>query len=642
MLVGVTGFVTLVAAGQRLLRRRNAVQQLPPRAEVPFLLWGMVLFFVFWTCLSYLFSETRNYGLDEVLQTTSISLLFLWTIRRADEQGLSQYFRRIVRVILWSAIVACLVGMVVYVSQPVNRFVGTFFDYRFHTDYWPNAWADFLLLVWPLALYEVIQRRGSWKGWLACTVLGMLFGSLLLSFSRGAMLAVILQIVILLAPALFLHLRDIRYRRIARSELRQMLVQGLIMLCIAAAMFLSLNAMRSRMYDIQSVAAKVTFTSSEGTSSIDERAQFWRQALALSTEHPMLGWGPYSFRFVQPRLAEGVLATSDHPHNVLLKIAMERGWAGLLIVLACAAYVLSMSLRTLFLDRRFDWSQERDLRTLLLLAAVTGVVAHSMIDYNLQFAGIAVPFWLCLGLLVAPLLAEEHMPSTSFTRWKTARNFLRLEVLTACVMLIVAVWEGRFLVLSSLGRHAQADGKTNEALEWYQSARREWLSRDMYLSESQLFLEKGQLQNARDSLERYLAENAQDPRAWKLKGIVEMRSGKRQQAMISLEHALELGAFTDPGITRLLLEYADTGSGDLTMRKQEFDMLFSAYATAIEQNTHFIALSDAPEEVLAMSRSLAKLFPTDAQRYKLIARSAYRHAAEERMRFAARKPGMLW
>jgi O-antigen ligase len=46
----------------------------------------------------------------------------------------------------------------------------------------------------------------------------------------------------------------------------------------------------------------------------------------MSWERPMIGFGPGTFRFVQPQLQHEVLATSDHPHNVFLKLAMERGW----------------------------------------------------------------------------------------------------------------------------------------------------------------------------------------------------------------------------------------------------------------------------------------------------------------------------
>ena len=132
LLTGVAAFITLVSHTKN---RRIG------NKDVPLMLWGAVMGFIALTIISYLLSTTSNYGLDEVLRTGALSLVLLWIIRAAsDGDAGDEYIVRIVRILCITVIVACGIGIMVYVFQPVNRLVGSFFDFRFHTDYWPNAW----------------------------------------------------------------------------------------------------------------------------------------------------------------------------------------------------------------------------------------------------------------------------------------------------------------------------------------------------------------------------------------------------------------------------------------------------------------------------------------------------------------------
>ncbi len=643
LLALVAGTITLLYALKRLFGISTDTAQPVRKAEVPFGLWSMVLALLFITIASYFHSSTRNYGLDAVIRNTSFSLIFFWTVRTGLDGLQNRLLTKVIHIMTVVATVAAFIGIFVYVLQPVNRFVGTFFDIRFDTDYWPNAWADFVLLAWPLMTIHMIQakKRLNRSTILAC--IGLLLGTLLLSYSRGAFLALLVQggLMIMLFGAL--AYRDIRYKRILKSMRASVFFHtggiGLIAVCV----FLSVNVMRSQFNTVQSVTEKVTFTASEGTSSIDERSQFWSQAIEMAKKHPILGNGPYSFRFLQPEYMQGVLETADHPHNVLLNSAVDNGWIAALLVVFIVFYAVGSSTKMLFTARR-EWSQEKDITAIMLITAVLGVYAHNMIDYNFQFVGISLPYWLCLGFLITPGTSRNDAIGTSFVRWKFSRYLFRLKVMLAVTLLSVTVFEGVGLVLSSLGRHAEAAGDTEKALMWYKHARFEWFSRDMHLSEAQIYLQKNDPVSALHAIDTYMSENAVDARAWKLKGMSLMEQQKMQEAEEALSHAYALGKYTDLGILHLLLQTGKDPAAkkNLEKRKLEFDTLFSAYANAIEKNTHFIALSQNVEELLSVSRELSKLFPTDEKSYKKIARRAADHAREERERFSAHAEGMLW
>ncbi len=631
------GFLTIISLiGDRLRmsRRRDQsdAQSLPSWIRV------CVLFIILWTVVSYFFSSTLNYGLDEVLRTAAYLLLFLWVIS-LREQGIASYIRDwIAPTLTLTAVTASVIGMFVYVLQPVMRFSGTFFDARFHTDYWPNAWAEFLLIALPLTLLCVVRNPPYRRYW--CIAMAILLSALYLSFSRGGMLAFggeVLLFVLLIAVQAF---RATVLRRMLKVHAKRLLIQILAVLAGATVLVLCLNSLRSLQFDIQSLREKVTFTAAEGKSSVNERAQFWEEAVDMAMEEPLTGYGPYSFRFWHPASMRSVLATSDHPHNAVLKMAAERGLptAAAFILLFGGLLLSSFILLIRENTEPFDDKMVR----LTILTAVSGVLAHVMIDYNLQFTGIGLPLFVLLAFL-APLRAASEERKASFRRWKVRRLLDNTLLCIAFTLLLLTVWEGLFLVTSSLGRHALSGNNPEAALRWFGRSHTELFSRDLYLSEASIHLQQGNSTGAIVSIDRYQSLNTWDTRGWKLLGEAYLKQGTYPEAIMALETAYNHGAYTDVGILRLLLQaYSQGNSNTYKSRKTEFDTLFVAFADAVEQNTHFIALSDNVEELQQVSRLLARLFPIDAERYKKIARDATTNAQKERQSYDARPAGNLW
>lgn len=613
------------------------------KTELPLYYWCIALLYLGLSIVSYAFSETRNYGLDEVLRSAGYMLLFLWVARKQIDDAQSAFSQRFPLVVTLATTVAGIIGVAVYALQPVNRFVGTFFDYRFHTDYWPNAWAEMVLLAWPLIILCAWRHSSSLCRKSLPVILGFVIGTLFLSYSRGAMLAFIAQIFLIAVLFGMMMSRDIRYQRTWKPVTLSIAIRALATLMMAFATFFAVNALREVRFDVQSVSEKVTFTAAEGKSSVNERAQFWEQALNFIQEKPLLGWGPYSFRFVQPQKMTTVLATSDHPHNVALKIAMERGIVSLALFASIFGVVLGLALFSFFNLRR-GASMENDVQVVTMIVAVTGVLLHNMIDFNLQFVSLGMGTIMCIGFLVIPSKTNSSDATLTFRRWRLRKNLSKLDCILSGLILVVLLWEGAFLVTSSLGRHALAAGDAETALLWFKRSHGEMFSRDLYLSEAQLEMDRKQYAAAESSLKQYESVNPHDPRLWKMYGDLYLQTSETEKALAALETAYERGKYTDASIMHLLLE-AIRRSGNENLyaaSKLEFDALFSAYADSVERNEHFIALSQNVEELQKIAQLLGLLYPIDSQRYKAIARKAMQHARTEREVYSARSQGLLW
>ncbi len=622
----------LIAAGCSVVLLSYAHGRKKPQEgqAVPILPWAGLMLFVVWTILSFLFSLSRNYGLDEVLRDGTLVLLLFWAVRNVrDTKGeFRPFLYLLLRTLAYLTIIAAVIGTFVYVFQPVNRFVGSFFYYRFSTDYWPNAWAEFMLLSWPVVLWWSMQAKSKSEKLVRKMILGWVIGCFLLSFSRGAVIAFAGQLTLLVFFQ-FLWTKNDGKWVYGKKALRTLVIVGVV----AMVTFMMINLVRGRFYAVESVSRKVTFTSEEGATSFTERAQFFSQALELSRMRPLFGWGPYSFRFIQPRLQKDVLQTSDHPHNAFLKLAVERGWAAALLWLTVIVGVLLSAALRLF---RTTSHGTGDDVTLLLLIAAAGVLAHNLIDYNIQFVGIALPLMLFLGMLV-PLTTS--VKKNSIIRWQHTT-----EIILAVVLLVVATLEFRYLVLSSLGRHAEAAGKTEIALQWYAEADGDFFPRDMLLSRALQYLKIHRLQEAEQVTRKYLMSNNQDARAWKILGDIQVENGRAGDALDSYRSAFRLSMYNDVGIVHgYLLALSIRGdTQELSDAESAVYLLAKEFDNGIGKNTHFIALSGNVEEFHQLMLLAEQVYPSEAQKYRTMDEDAMKHAEQARNDFSARKPGYLW
>lgn len=604
------GMAVLATAVTCLLDRDLRKMSLPSWFHI---LW---VSFLGVSVLSYAYSSTQNYGLDEIIRDVSAYLLCgaVWKFARLEPK---RALPGLASALTIATLLACAVGALVYSLQPVNRFVGSFFDSRFITDYWPNAWAQYLLLAWPVVLY----RMREWKWWNQGLLLGVLLAALCLSYSRGGFLAASAQIVLLLSLTL--------WDRSARKELSGFILTAGLAVIVAFGLFTASNAVRQVSFPVQSVVEKATFTAAEGTSSISERQQFWVQSVMLAADRPWLGWGPYSFRFVQPRLQTAVYETSDHPHNVFLKIAMERGTPACIIFLSLLAAFFITTCRA----AKANTSAGRF--AVFACLGVIGVLIHSFIDYNLQFVSIAAPFWILLA--AASAQNKQVVPARGNT----------LELSVSVLLLILLVWEGFFLVTSSLGRRAEAANNLVQADYYYQLSSPELFSRDLALAHGALLLRMGEPERALPVIDRAIRQNPEDARVWQLQGDAAREQQDWELAVINYYKAYNLAPYNylSPFVGFLGLTVADRehrGYYRQPMVQEELFRIMRSYSLAIQKNSHFIALSDSVELLGRASTLLSKAYPSQSAYLQSLTTPAIKHAKTERERLATAPRGMLW
>lgn len=244
----------------------------------------------------------------------------------------------------------------------------------------PNFFAQILLIPFPVAVAIGWTARSHRRRFFHLTAAALIGAAILLTYSRGAMLAAGIMGLFLLG---FLH---ISWKRTAAA------------IALAVAIFVALpDAVSRRLVTIEELlpAADAPI---DPDSSIQERRLFMRTAWLMFVDNPGLGVGAanYATRYDEYAAVSGSAArlyedpsTLHFPHNLLLEVAAENGFVGLAAFLAVVVAAASALLRARV---GFERNADREMQFVAtgFVVAVAGYLVSSL------FLHLAFPRYLWL------------------------------------------------------------------------------------------------------------------------------------------------------------------------------------------------------------------------------------------------------
>ncbi|OGJ57984.1 hypothetical protein A3H22_03250 [Candidatus Peribacteria bacterium RIFCSPLOWO2_12_FULL_55_15] len=627
----VTGLLVLAAwiCAIDNFRKREA------RASAPLAPWILAAAFAAWTAIAFAVSSTKNFGLDDALQAFSYFVIFSFAAREASGSLCGIFRERFSAVIIAMAIATLTIGLPVYILQPYDRFVGTFFDVRSPYSFFPNAFAGFLLLAWPI-IAACAKERLAARPVSGGAIVGGVLAGLLLSFSRAAFLAFAAQLI------LWRLLRRTSAGQAPKKLQPKRSTVMFLLSAVAATILLvaGANAARGWNFPVQSFLARAAFdTPGQGIATVTERLAFFGQALRIAGERPIFGFGPVSFRDVHHRFLQEHTPTS-FAHSIFLTFAAERGWMAAILFCLLLGFVLLRAVRRACSNGqtgRVSAGKSSPLDRAALVA-VAGLLIHQAVNDDFRFIGVALPFWLLFGMLAA----DERSATERRAR---LRGAVELAAMTACVL--VAAFEAPNILNGWRGAGAEAAGNTERAITLYEMASDSWFSRDVFLRLARLQREADRLEDASVSLDRFAAVNRENYRLWQERGRIALRSGDFPRAIASYDEALAHGGMADLSIVREELDILHLlGDADgVALRRETFDRIMQAFARAIAENGWLrdTALSSQAGHFAVIANIMEQFFSADAERYRRMATEATaysQHYRQERERL--RGTGFLW
>lgn len=513
--------------------------------------------------ISFIFSQTKNYGFSEVLAFLSVSSLYL--IIAYTKIPWIKIFLKIVAV---GALLSVLLGFILYFWWPEVRMIGPFFNILYHAHVWPNAFALFLIMTWPVFLWFAFAKKKYSKIFMVLSF-SLLFSALYLTFSRGALLTFAGQLV--LALIFFYKKIDLK-----------IIFTAILIAALSFGIFSGANYLRALNHEIIDVEERVSFDNSEGLTSKQERIDFWIGAYELTKQEPLTGWGPYSFRYAYNGIQKTFLGSSDHPHNIFLKISAEYG----VPAVVCFIAFLFMSFMTL-ISRFKKLNNEKKNLVFVLLISVLGAFAHNLIDYNFNFLVNLMTLFLFLAFIRSLLVKDVKTKSSPVVGFGLP-----------LIIALISFYEGGLLVLAYT---------VDESYLEYSN-----FPRNYYLEVAEKSIKSNDFDTALWYLDEQIYKNSLDSQAYYLRGVIYCDKDDSKKCAENMTKAVTLNPMNDFNYYIGYLKSgaqaeAEAGIPDpLPLLEQYFDYVennvhFTAYTSNVEAAAELLELILSPTHAIDYS-----------------------------------------
>ncbi len=259
-----------------------------------------------------------------------------------------------------------------------------------------NHYAGLMELLVPIPLVLSLTRLvGEKERVTAGVAAAIMVGTIFLSGSRGGMLAIFVELAVFAG----ILLRQRKTVRIAVS------VVAFAVLLVSLLTWLGGKELTSRVSSISTEAR--TELSGGMRLSID------RDALRMFRSKPVLGWGLGTFPVIYPQYRSFYTNFFvNEAHNDYLQLLCEMGLLGF----GTMVWFLIVLYRTA-LRQIGNWTSDvSSAVTLACTLGFTGLLVHSLLDFNLQIPANAALFYVFCTLAAAPPLLQrsrKRKPATT-------------------------------------------------------------------------------------------------------------------------------------------------------------------------------------------------------------------------------------
>lgn len=365
--------------------------------------------FLLTVCLSAFFSESIYASLRQVIYLAAClgAYLLAATVCRDGKVAAAAVWA-----IVLPALGVCLVGVRHYAiaagggvhfwssllsSGTHDRLFGTFVN--------PGFFAGYLALVLPITMGAYLVTRKMVLALIAGIAVVLETAALMLTGTKFGIVAAVVALLVLFLLA------------IATGSLRRARFRRLIVIAVVLTPLLAVfsGPVTSRIGEAESGGSQVHSTTF--------RVYTWQATLNMIRDHPWLGVGPGTFDTAYPRYT--IAGPTKNAHQSYLQIAAESGGLALaafvLALISVAYWSLDGTVRGMreagsggqaASDETFTSSPDITWKDLVpfsgwrmvncaIFAALAGSAVRNLADSDWFLAGIALPFAVAMGVLVA-------------------------------------------------------------------------------------------------------------------------------------------------------------------------------------------------------------------------------------------------
>jgi putative inorganic carbon (HCO3(-)) transporter len=263
----------------------------------------------------------------------------------------------------------------------------------------PNLLAGYLMPAVVLSLVAIF----AWQSWvkkaLAVTMLGVNSACLVLTFSRGGWIG--LLVAVFTAMVLLVYWWSIQMPPFWRTWSLPIMLGGFVGLLVLAVLFV--EPVRLRVFSI--------FADRQDSSN-NFRRNVWDAVFEMIRDRPIIGIGPghNSFNKVYP-LYQRPRYSALSAYSILLEVAVEMGFVGL----ACFLWLIVVTFNTAVLQLR-RLRESRNIQGFWLIgafASLLGMLAHGTVDTIWFRPEVNTLWWLMMALIASYWTPVNQVNSTN-------------------------------------------------------------------------------------------------------------------------------------------------------------------------------------------------------------------------------------
>jgi O-antigen ligase len=254
-----------------------------------------------------------------------------------------------------------------------------------------NHYAGLMELLMPVPLVLSLSRLAGERERMAAGIAAAIMAvTVFLSGSRGGMIAISIELV----AFAFLSLHQ--GVTLFRHKYGKWVAFGIAAFAVVLVLWVGGNELTSR---VSSIATETHTELSGGMRlSID------RDAFRMFRNKPVLGWGLGTFPTVYPRFRSFYTNFFvNQAHNDYLQLLSETGLLGF----GMMAWFLVVLYRHALRKMRNWMSDVSGAVTLACILGVTGILVHSLLDFNLQVPANAALYYVLCTIAAAPPLLQR-------------------------------------------------------------------------------------------------------------------------------------------------------------------------------------------------------------------------------------------
>ena len=265
-----------------------------------------------------------------------------------------------------------------------------------------NHYAGLMELLVPIPLVISLTRlAGDRERMAAGVAAAIMVGTIFLSGSRGGMIAIFVELVFF-ALILLPKLKGLGGRKGIRIAIT---VAAFVIVLVSILTSLGGKELTSR---VSSISTEAHTELSGGT-----RLSIARDSVKMFRAQPIYGWGLGTFPVVYPQFRTFYSEFDvNAAHDDYLQLLCEMGVLGFAIMVWFVIALYRAALRKIG-----NWmSDVSGAATLACMLGVTGILVHSLLDFNLQIPANAALFYVLSTLAAGPPLlqrARKRRPVTS-------------------------------------------------------------------------------------------------------------------------------------------------------------------------------------------------------------------------------------